>query len=246
MTTITALPDPPSRSDAPATFVSKANAFVAALIGLVTQINTVAGEMVASAAAAAASALAAMASAGAAGTSEINAAASAAASAAAAGSAVYNAGTAYSFPTTVIGSDGAAYRCLGSLISGDNPVTSVTGMWLRILVFPHVMIAVTASAGLSVGRMMGNTTVTNTGAGAEVIHSLPAGFVSAKVRFVVDTAQYVQAKAAGSEVIKYLGASTAGGGYVRSNVPGTAWDLEWVAGGYWAVTSLLGPLKGDE
>jgi len=36
------LPTPPSRSDAPATFISRANAFIAALVNFVTQLNIVA------------------------------------------------------------------------------------------------------------------------------------------------------------------------------------------------------------
>jgi hypothetical protein len=39
---IDALPTPPSRSDAPATFISRANAFIAALVNFVTQLNVVA------------------------------------------------------------------------------------------------------------------------------------------------------------------------------------------------------------
>lgn len=44
MTTVTALPSPPSRDD-PATFSSKADAFFGAMPTMVTQINTVSGEI---------------------------------------------------------------------------------------------------------------------------------------------------------------------------------------------------------
>lgn len=60
--TITALPDPPSRSDAPATFVAKADAFIAALPGFVSETNATAAAADADAAAAAASEAAALAS----------------------------------------------------------------------------------------------------------------------------------------------------------------------------------------
>jgi hypothetical protein len=45
MTTITALPTPPSRSDSAANFISKSDAFIAALPSFVTQTNTVASEI---------------------------------------------------------------------------------------------------------------------------------------------------------------------------------------------------------
>jgi len=45
MTTISALPTAPARSDPPATFVTRADALLAALAGLVTQTNALAGEL---------------------------------------------------------------------------------------------------------------------------------------------------------------------------------------------------------
>jgi len=38
----------------------------------------------------------------------------------------------YSYPDCVVGSDGHIYRCLGTNIVGDDPVTSSTGNWVRI------------------------------------------------------------------------------------------------------------------
>lgn len=44
----------------------------------------------------------------------------------------YSAIGTYDYPDTVIGSDGHAYRCLGTDVSGDDPVGSVTGDWVQI------------------------------------------------------------------------------------------------------------------
>jgi len=38
----------------------------------------------------------------------------------------------YNYPNCVVGSDGHTYRCLGTNVSGDNPVGSTTGNWKRI------------------------------------------------------------------------------------------------------------------
>ena len=51
--------------------------------------------------------------------------------------ALYNAGLydpnkSYSYPDCVIGSDGHIYRCLGTNVQGDDPVTSTTGNWTRV------------------------------------------------------------------------------------------------------------------
>ena len=45
ISTITALPTAPARTDAPATFISRADAFLAALVTMVTELNTSIGEM---------------------------------------------------------------------------------------------------------------------------------------------------------------------------------------------------------
>lgn len=44
----------------------------------------------------------------------------------------YSGSATYDFPDTVIGSDGNTYRCLDTGVTGDNPVGSGTGDWLRI------------------------------------------------------------------------------------------------------------------
>lgn len=46
--------------------------------------------------------------------------------------AAYSAVTTYNFPKVVAGSDGYSYRCVGTSVSGDNPVGSVTGNWVHL------------------------------------------------------------------------------------------------------------------
>ena len=38
----------------------------------------------------------------------------------------------YNYPDVVVGSDGHSYRCLGTNVQGDDPVSSTTGNWKRI------------------------------------------------------------------------------------------------------------------
>jgi len=123
-TTITALPTAPSRVR-PATFSAETDAFLASLATMVTEENTVIGELnlladtVASntASAAADAALAEDFS---------------QATAAISGATIYSGATTYDFPDTVICTDGNTYRCIGSTVVGDNPVGSVTGDWVRL------------------------------------------------------------------------------------------------------------------
>jgi hypothetical protein len=94
MTTITALPTPPARSD-PANFRARADGFLGALPAFVTEANTVAGEINAAAAAAAASETNAAAAAAAAAASETAAANSAASAASAASAPMWVSGASY-------------------------------------------------------------------------------------------------------------------------------------------------------
>jgi len=45
---------------------------------------------------------------------------------------VYDSGKVYNYPDVVIGSDGHCYRCLGENVSGDDPVSSTSGNWLKL------------------------------------------------------------------------------------------------------------------
>lgn len=51
---------------------------------------------------------------------------------AAANAEAYSGSETYNFPDTVIGSDGHAYRCIDTGVSGDDPVGSTTGDWQPI------------------------------------------------------------------------------------------------------------------
>ena len=67
---------------------------------------------------------------------------------------VYSAGTAYAPPAIVIGSDGAAYRRIGAEAAGDNPVTSVTGGWVRLTPDPLFAAALILGGGIYPGWNM--------------------------------------------------------------------------------------------
>jgi hypothetical protein len=103
ITPITEIPDPPTKSD-PVNFADRADTFLASLPDLVTDLNSMISEL-----------------------NTIGAGLYQATPIAA-----YNAGTTYSFPTVVAGSDGNSYRCMGTGIIGENPVGSVTGNWYKI------------------------------------------------------------------------------------------------------------------
>ena len=45
---------------------------------------------------------------------------------------VYDSSKVYNYPDVVIGSDGHCYRCLGESVSGDDPVSSASGNWLKL------------------------------------------------------------------------------------------------------------------
>jgi len=47
---------------------------------------------------------------------------------------VYDNSETYSYPDCVIGSDGHVYRCMGNNITGEDPVTSISGNWKRLSV----------------------------------------------------------------------------------------------------------------
>lgn len=69
-------------------------------------------------------------------TNATNAATSAALATAAANATAYSGSATYNYPNTVIGSDGHAYRCIDTGVTGDNPVGSTTGDWQQITVDP--------------------------------------------------------------------------------------------------------------
>ena len=125
---ITPLPEAPSRAD-PASFATKSDTMVAALPPFVTQVNTVisemnvvSGEIIAAAASVDTNTDLCVSSAAAANTSAAQAALAAPA---------WSAGTSYSFPMLVVGSDAHTYRCTGTSVVGADPTTN-GGLWTRI------------------------------------------------------------------------------------------------------------------
>jgi hypothetical protein len=121
---ITALPTPPSRADAPATFASRANDFLAALPTFATEANALEVDVNAAESSATASASAADAS-------RIAAQAAQAAAESAANAAEWDPATAYVYGDCVYGSDGQTYRAV--LTSTNiNPVGDTSGKWVRI------------------------------------------------------------------------------------------------------------------
>jgi hypothetical protein len=54
---------------------------------------------------------------------------------------VWAVGTTYNTGDTVYGSDGLTYRCTNDSVTGDDPVGSVTGNWIRIIFFPGENVA---------------------------------------------------------------------------------------------------------
>lgn len=69
-------------------------------------------------------------------TDATTASAASATATAAANATAYSGSATYNYPDTVIGSDGHAYRCIDTGVSGDNPVGSETGDWQQISVDP--------------------------------------------------------------------------------------------------------------
>ena len=152
MTTITALPTPPARTQAPATFSANADAFLAALPTFATQTNAVAGEINANTTTASTAATTATTQAGIATTQATNAGNSASSATASALTAVNAPGTA-----------GTATDSL-TIATGNQSLTIQTGKSLVI-----GMSMVVASTASPTNWMIGTVTSYNSSTGALVI-----------------------------------------------------------------------------
>lgn len=93
--------------------------------------------------------------------------------------------------------------------------------------------------------LLSNTTFRNTGAGAEVNLTLPAGADSYRFKCIVTAAQYLRCTADGTEKFNYGGDLSAAGGYIRANTVGRAWECEW-NGTDWVLTHINGTVNYDE
>jgi len=94
--------------------------------------------------------------------------------------------------------------------------------------------------------LLGNLTYTNKGASGEITYTLPAGSANYKVSFLVVAAQYLKVVANVSDKFRYQNSQGAAGGYIRNNVPGTFWSIEWDDNGSWLIHDLTSELKYDE
>lgn len=133
MTTITALPTPPS-SSSPSNFDTRADAFLGALPTFVTQTNAVAGEVNTNATTATAAATNAGTQAATATAQAVLAAASAAAAAASASATLWVSGTNYTAGAVVYSpTNYATYRTTTSGVSSTDPAADTTGRWVSAM-----------------------------------------------------------------------------------------------------------------
>lgn len=66
----------------------------------------------------------------------------------------YSGSGTYSSPQVVIGTDGYAYRCLGTSVTGDDPVTSVTGNWVALNKQAEFVVSLLLGGGIFPGWNM--------------------------------------------------------------------------------------------
>ena len=182
---ITTLPDPPTLADAD--FDTKAQTFLSALPDWGDEVDTL-GQQANTLADAIDSDKSAAEAALSSTESARDAAIAARDSAVAVSGAVgYSAATTYNTPDAVIGSDGHTYRCTGSGVLGDDPVTSTSGDWQRIT-------AASAGAWVSVSSSRtaqpGDNLYIDTSGGSVVI-TLPAAPANGSmVRFIDPTSTW--------------------------------------------------------
>ena len=92
--------------------------------------------------------------------------------------------------------------------------------------------------------LRGNVIHDNSGASGQCIFQLPAGSVGDIFNAEVKAAQYLQIKASGVEPIQHLGVTSAGGGYIRTNIIGKTVTLRW-NGAAWVVVDINGSWTMD-
>lgn len=245
-TTITTLPDAPSRAE-PTTFSDKADAFLGALDEFVTELNTVISELNVLATA-----------------MDLNDVTDTSTTSLAVGigakTFTVTAGKSFRVGMSLKCAYSSTVWMHGDVTSysGTSLVVNVTTIcgsgtqasWNISLSGPtgtayHLLSAKTADATLSATELGGNYTFTNTGAGGAVNLTLPAGVAGYKATFIVTVAQYFKVTAAGAEKVRYYDTQGAAGGYVRSNIIGTRWTLTWT-GNDWSIGDLVGVLNYDE
>jgi len=101
-----------------------------------------------------------------------------------AGAAPYSSGATYNTTDAVIGSDGHTYRCLSDGVTGDDPVGSGTGNWLRLTVGAGGVWTVVTNADSPYQAKSGDRLAVDTTAGAVTV-TLPASpVIGDQVRFL--------------------------------------------------------------
>ena len=143
---------------------------------------------------------------------------------ASAGATVYVAGTTYDAGDKVLDpSDSyASYTSQSGSNTGNTPNTDDGTYWVVTMPIPGVLDK-TTSATLTPTEISGLKTLTNNGAGGEVILTWPALITGKAVKFYVNDAQYLQIKAPTGKTIRIGAVTTAAAGYIRSNTVG-----DWV------------------
>lgn len=134
----------------------------------------------------------------------------------------------------------------GKLItSGANTVAKTSGYVITASDLRSMEFTKNNSGGNESLSLLSNVSLTNTGATAEVECTLPAGVEGYSKPFRVTEEQYLKVTADGSEKFRFGSQQSAGGGYIRSNVIGTCWAIEFL-NSEWLITSLMGNLLYDE
>jgi len=111
--------------------------------------------------------------------------------------------------------------------------------------FAAGIVTATKTSNYSILSGDNGTRYNNIGAGGTVILSLPAAAAGLQFAGAVFAAQYLRFTADGSDVIKYGGTDSAGGGYIRSNQSGAFLQLEAHGTGAWIVSSDSGSWSVD-
>lgn len=132
--TVTDLPTPPTRTD-PANFDTRADALMTALPQFVTELNVLGGDVETAFEACQ--------------ISDLSAQTYANAAAESANFTQYSAVATYNFPDTVATTTGDTYRCIGSSVSGVDPVTDGGTNW-KLLTFPGSGLWITKTGAYSI------------------------------------------------------------------------------------------------
>jgi len=230
---ITTLPAAPSRSD-PTTFASKGDALLGALATFVTEANALettvnAAEVVVVAAEA------------------VAVAAKNTAQAAANYKGPWADQTGAAAVPYAVSHIGKYWQLASNLADVTAKTPGTDSEWIVISGY-YARVNLTdmeSPVSMTVGDCDGFKTYTNTTSVADIVFNLPPGADGLKVNVMVTESNYMKFVANGTEKFRYHTLQSAAGGYIRSNVIGVCFTIEW-SGTEWIVTSLNGPIKYDE